>query len=260
MNDSILFERDERGVVTLTLNRPHIHNAFDEILIADLTRRLQAVSADKTVRVVVLTGADRSFSAGADITWMKSMTAFSAAENRADAKRLADLMQLLDGLNKPTVARVNGSAFGGGVGLIACCDIAVAVDTAKFALTEVRLGLVPAVISPFVIAAIGQRNARRFFQSAEAMDAMTAREIGLVHLVCAADKLDQTVAQQLDLLVSGGPGALSECKTLINEVAASMANAVNLQESTVKRIARLRVSPEGQEGLTAFLEKRKPKW
>ncbi len=260
MNDSILFERDERGVVTLTLNRPHIHNAFDEILIADLTRRLQAVSADKTVRVVVLTGADRSFSAGADITWMKSMTAFSAAENRADAKRLADLMQLLDGLNKPTVARVNGSAFGGGVGLIACCDIAVAVDTAKFALTEVRLGLVPAVISPFVIAAIGQRNARRFFQSAEAMDAMTAREIGLVHLVCAPDKLDQTVAQQLDLLVSGGPGALSECKTLINEVAASMANAVNLQESTVKRIARLRVSPEGQEGLTAFLEKRKPKW
>ncbi|MBP3985138.1 enoyl-CoA hydratase/isomerase family protein [Pseudoxanthomonas helianthi] len=243
----------------LRLDRAELHNAFDAGLIATLTAALAEAGADPDVRVVVLEGAGASFSAGADLNWMRGMAAASEAENRADSLALARLMRTLDELPKPTIARVHGAAFGGGVGLVACCDIAIGVPEAKFGLTESKLGLLPAVISPYVIAAIGTRNARRYFATAEIFDAAEALRIGLLHQVVPIDQLDAAMQKQVALLLKAGPTASASAKRLVRDVAAH-ADGAKHDADNAALIARLRVSPEGQEGLAAFLDKRPPAW
>lgn len=249
----------QTGIATLTLNRPKLHNAFDDTLIANLTAELHRLSTDPAVRVLVLAANGQSFSAGADMHWMQRMAQYSEAENLDDARKLAELMRVLHDFPKPTVAKVHGAAFGGGVGLVACCDIAIASDKAAFCLSEVKLGLIPAVISPYVVRAIGERQARRYFLSAERFDAREARRIGLVHETVPADELDERVARVVDGLRENGPHALAAAKDLITRVASGPLDAA-LMEDTARRIAALRVSDEGQEGLDAFLNKRKPDW
>ncbi|HWX67152.1 MAG TPA: enoyl-CoA hydratase/isomerase family protein [Rhodanobacter sp.] len=260
MTDSILSER--RGTVAwLTLNRPQIHNAFDDALIAALTDALAQADADPAVRSVVLSGNGSCFSAGADLNWMRDMAGASEQANREDSLRLARLMRNLQFLSKPTIARVNGAAYGGGVGLVACCDIAVGVDTAKFALSEVKLGLVPAVISPYVIAAIGLREARRLFITGEVFDADTAARIGLLHAAVPATDLDETIERQLYLLAKAGPLAQREAKQLALRIGGTdLVQAERIDTANAALIARLRVSEEGQHGLSAFLDKRAPAW
>ena len=248
-------------VATLTLSRPAIHNAFDDVLIAELTDALRAIEEDSAVRVVVLTGEGASFSAGADLAWMKRMAQASEKENRKDARQLAKLMRVLNHLDRPTIARVNGAAIGGGIGLIACCDIAIGVDSAKFGLTETRLGLVPAVISPYVIDAIGARHARRLFLTAAIFDAGEAERIGLLHRRVSAKQLDSAVRTEIDLLRNAGPIATREAKQLVRRIShpdAKLRRAMD--EENADLIARLRVSEEGQEGLNAFFGKRRPGW
>ena len=251
----------EGRTARITLDRPQTHNAFDDELIGELTTELDKLARDASLRAVVLTGAGASFSAGANANWMKRMAAASEAENRADSERLATLMRTLNFFPKPTVARVNGAAMGGGVGLVACCDIAIAADTAKFALSEVKLGLVPAVISPYVIAAIGARQARRLFVSAEMIDAHEALRIDLVHRVVATDKLDAAIARELDLLAKGAPNAQREAKQLALRMAgATPEHATQIDKDNAALIARLRIGAEGQAGLGAFLDKQTPPW
>ena len=249
----------EGAVARLRLERPEVHNAFDDGLVAALTRALESLADADEVRVVLLEGAGASFSAGADLNWMRGMVAAGEAENRADALALARLMRTLDTLPKPTIARVHGAAFGGGVGLVACCDIAIGTPEAKFGLTESRLGLLPAVISPYVIAAIGARQARRYFATAEIFDAAEALRVGLLHQVVAAGDLDAAVQRQVDLLVKAAPLATAEAKSLVRRMA-SGGDGESIDMANAELIARLRVSPEGQEGLSAFLDKRKPAW
>ena len=258
MSETLQKQRDA-GVLRLRLDRPSLHNAFDTTLIATLTQALEEAGADAFVRVVVLEGSGASFSAGADLNWMRGMASASEAENRVDALALARLMRTLDELPKPTIARVHGAAFGGGVGLVACCDIAIGVPEAKFGLTESKLGLLPAVISPYVIAAIGARQARRWFATAEIFDAATALQIGLLHQMVAAEQLDAAVQRQVELLLKAGPIATATAKSLVRQVAAS-SDRDALDTGNAELIARLRVSAEGQEGLAAFLEKRTPAW
>jgi methylglutaconyl-CoA hydratase len=259
MTESVRIETDARGVARVTLDRADRHNAFDDAMIRELTAALAGLATDDAARVVVLTGAGASFSAGADIRWMRAMAACGEAENRADALALGALMHALDALPKPTVARVNGAAFGGGVGLVACCDVAVAAATARFAFSEVRLGLAPAVISPYVIDAIGARQARRLFATGEVFDAERALAIGLVHEVAPPEALDERVDAVVAHLLQGGPAALREIKALVAGVAHAPDRAA-LRAETADLIARLRASPEGQEGLGAFLAKRPPAW
>ena len=247
------------AVLRLRLERPELHNAFDAALIARLTAALEEAAADAAVRVVVLEGAGTSFSAGADLNWMRGMAAAGEAENREDALALARLMRTLDELAKPTIARVHGAAFGGGVGLVACCDVAIGVPGAKFGLTESRLGLLPAVISPYVVAAIGPRQARRWFATAEMFDAAQALRMGLLHEVVEADALDAAVDRQLALLLRAGPAASAAAKRLVREVGLQP-DRDRLDQSNAALIAALRVSAEGQEGLGAFLDKRTPAW
>ncbi len=245
----------------IALNRPEVHNAFDDALIAELTAAVDDAGRDESVRAVVLTGTGESFSAGADLNWMRSMAQAGEQENREDSLRLARLMRRLQFCPKPTIARVNGAAFGGGVGLIACCDIAIGVDGARFGLTEVKLGLVPAVISPYVIAAIGLRRARRLFLTGEFFDAATAQHIGLLHEAVPREQLDEAVARVLGLLGKAGPMAQAEAKTLALGMAGlDEAGAEKIDGDNAALIARLRVSAEGQEGLGAFLGKRAAPW
>ena len=248
-------------IARVALNRPDVHNAFDAELIAELTATLASVDADAAIRAVVLTGSGPSFSAGADLNWMRSMASASEAENREDSDRLATLMRTLNFLSKPTLARVNGAAYGGGVGLIACCDVAIAADGAKFGLTEVKLGLVPAVISPYVIARIGARHARRLFLTGEIFPADEALRIALVDRVVPADRLDAEIDATLALLGKGGPAAQAQAKSLALRVGGmTRQEAERVDRENAALIAQLRVSPEGQEGLAAFLEKRAPGW
>lgn len=258
MTENLLIERRD-GVASLTLHRPELHNAFDADLIAALTRALVALGRDDAIRVVVLGGAGASFSAGADLNWMRAMASASQADNREDALALARLMRVLDELPKPTIARVHGAAFGGGVGLVACCDIAIGAQEAKFGLSESRLGLLPAVISPYVIAAIGARQARRWFATAETFDADQACRIGLLHDVVNATALDTAVQRQVDLLLKAGPTAAASAKALIRR-AAQGGDTAEMDAANADLIATLRVSAEGQEGIGAFLDKRKPAW
>jgi len=256
---SVTVNIDERGVATLMLNRPQVHNAFDDRLIAGLTHELQELERNAHVRVVVLAGAGKSFSAGADLNWMQRMAKYSEADNIRDAVALANLMRVLDTMSKPTIARVQGAAFGGGVGLVACCDMAIAGSAAVFCLSEVRLGLIPAVISPYVVAAMGQHNARRYFLTAERFDAQEALRIGLVHIVVEPAQLDEKLAQMIEELLKGGPRAIAAAKDLIASVANRPVDQA-LAEDTAARIAQIRVSAEGQEGTNAFLEKRAAAW
>ena len=258
MPDSLLIKR-EGPVARVRLNRPEVHNAFDAALVTRLTEALERLAGDAGVRVVVLEGEGASFSAGADLNWMRGMAAASEADNREDALALARLMRTLDGLPRPTIASVHGAAFGGGVGLVACCDIAIGVPGAKFGLTESKLGLLPAVISPYVVAAIGARHARRWFASAEIFDADTALRIGLLHEVVNATTLDTAVQRQVDLLLKAGPVAAAGAKALVRRVAAGGDDA-RIDADNADLIAALRVSPEGQEGIAAFLDKRNPDW
>lgn len=258
MSDSLQLHR-EGAVARLRLDRAEVHNAFDAALIAALTAALLAVAEDDAVRVVVLEGAGASFSAGADLNWMRGMASASERENRDDALALARLMRTLDELPKPTIARVHGAAFGGGVGLVACCDIAIGTPDAKFGLTESKLGLLPAVISPYVIQAIGARQSRRWFASAEIFDAAEALRIGLLHQVVATAELDTAVQRQVDLLCKAGPVAAATAKSLVMRIAAH-GDASAVDSANADLIARLRVSPEGQEGIAAFLDKRRPSW
>jgi len=260
-HDVVLTETDDRGIATLSLNRPDVHNAFDDALIGRLTESLLEINGRSDIQAVVLTGTGRSFSAGADMNWMRSMADYGEEENLEDALKLAELMSVLNGLRKPTVARVNGPAFGGGIGLVACCDIVIADIGARFALTEVRLGLVPAIISPYVIDAIGVRQARRFFLTGEQITAERAEQIGLVHEIAPAGQLDTAVEDQIRMLLGNGPIAMRECKELIHMVDGHVLSADTvLRRRTAELIAQLRVSEEGQEGLAAFLEKRRPVW
>ena len=246
-------------VARLRMTRAAVHNAFDAELVGEMTAALDAVRADPAVRVLVLEAEGPSFSAGADLNWMRGMAAAGEDANRADALALARLMRTLDELPRPTIARVQGAAFGGGVGLIACCDIAIGVPEAKFGLTESRLGLLPAVISPYVIAAIGARQARRWFATAEVFDAAEALRIGLLHKVANATALDTAVQRQVDLLLKAGPLAAAGAKALVRGVCAH-ADGARHDADNAALIARLRASPEGQEGLSAFLDKRTPAW
>jgi methylglutaconyl-CoA hydratase len=260
MSDSILVTRI--GAVTeIKLNRPKVHNAFDDQLVADLTAALVDAELDANVRCVILTGAGNSFSAGADLNWMRGMAKAGEAENREDALRLAALMRTLNFLSKPTIARVHGAAYGGGVGLVACCDIAIGVDAAKFSLSEVKLGLVPAVISPYVVAAIGLRHARRLFVSGEVFDAASAVRMGLLHESVAADQLDDTIQRAVHFLGKGGPLAQSEAKQLALRAAGLTRESLErIDIENARLIAQLRVSAEGQRGIAAFLDKRAPDW
>lgn len=256
---TILVATDARGVATVTLNRPAIHNAFDDALIADLTATLRRIEADPAVRVVLLTGAGQSFSAGGDLNWMQRMAGYSEAENLADAMALAELLRTLNELKKPTVARVNGAAFAGGLGLVCCCDIALAAAEAVFCISEVRLGLVPATISPYVVAAIGTRASRRYFLTAERFSAAEAHRIGLVHEVAPRAGLDAAVEKILAALFEGATGAQIRSKRLVAEVQDRPVTEALIALSA-RAIAEARASAEGREGLAAFFDKRKPAW
>ena len=246
-------------VATVRLNRPGKHNAFDETLIADLTQAFRHLAGDVTARVLVLAANGPSFSAGADLEWMKRMSALGREENERDSLLLADLMAAIDRCPKPVVGLIEGPAFGGGVGLVACCDIAIATSKASFCLSEVRLGLIPAVISPYVAAAIGPRACRRYFLTAEKFDAATAEQLGLVHRVVAPDALGDARDEVVAHLLKGGPAAQAAAKDLIQRVSyAKIDEAV--RGDTAWRIADARASDEGKEGIAAFLEKRKPNW
>jgi methylglutaconyl-CoA hydratase len=257
---AILIHIDERGIATLTMNRPEVHNAFDDLLIADMTAALKSLAENERVRVVLLAGSGRSFSAGADLGWMRRMADYSWDENLRDALGLATLMQTLNGLAKPTIALIQGAAYGGGVGLVACCDMAIATHRSTFCLSEVKLGLMPAVISPYVIAAIGSRACRRYFLTAEPFDATEAHRLGLVHEVVADDPALRTRGQELaTLLLKNGPQAMAAAKDLIAAVAGRPVDAGQIAD-TAGRIADRRASAEGREGLSAYLEKRIPGW
>ncbi len=247
------------GVGVVTLNRPEVHNAFNETLIAELTGALRALETDDKVRVVILAGNGKSFCAGADLNWMKKMAGYGHTENLADAQALALMLRTLHGLAKPTVARIHGAAFGGGVGLAACCDIAIAATESTFALSEAKLGLIPATISPYVIEAIGVRQARRYFLTAERFTAAEAWRIGLVHELVPAAELDARVNEMLGALLLAGPRAQLECKALIRGVGHRPIDA-EVIAGTAEHIAQVRASPEGREGVAAFLERRPAAW
>lgn len=251
---------DQRQAVAwIWMSRPDLRNAFDETLIRELTEAVVSLGKDPSVRVIVLAGHGKSFSAGADLNWMKRQGAASLEENTTDARQLARLFAVLSECAKPTVARVDGAAMGGGMGLAAACDVCIASDRAFFATSEVRLGLIPSVISPYVIRAIGARQAFRYFQTGERIPAARAREIGLVHEVADAEELDNAVEEIIDSLLSGGPLAQAAATMLIRDVE-NRAHTPELHERCAVGIAELRASSEAREGLTAFLEKRRPAW
>uniref|UniRef100_Q47JY2 Enoyl-CoA hydratase/isomerase n=1 Tax=Dechloromonas aromatica (strain RCB) TaxID=159087 RepID=Q47JY2_DECAR len=246
-------------VATIWMNRPDLHNAFDETLIAELTAACVALDQDDDVRVVVLAGRGKSFSAGADLNWMKRAANNGLDDNLNDARALAKMLRTLAELKKPTIARIQGAALGGGMGLAAACDIAVASSKAVFATSEVKFGIIPSAISPYVLRAIGARQATRYFQSAERIDAFRARELGLVHEAVSPEDLDAKIQEIVATLLQGGPLAQAAAKDLIRAVDSRPIND-NLVEDTAHRIAHLRATPEAREGIAAFLDKRQPNW
>jgi methylglutaconyl-CoA hydratase len=255
MATTITIERTP-PITRITLNRPEVHNAFNETLIAELTEAFESLREDEATRVVILQGEGKSFCAGADLNWMGKMVNYSFAENLEDARALSRMFEAIDHCPKPVVGRIHGAAMGGGAGLVAVCDIAIATPEAKFAFSEVKLGLIPAVIAPYVLRKIGYGHARALFISGERFDAETALRIGLVQRVVAADQLDTEVDAVVKNLLQNGPNAIAAAKMLLH--AALVLPADELRSLTVARIAELRISDEGQEGIRAFLEKRKP--
>jgi methylglutaconyl-CoA hydratase len=259
MYQSILTEID-LGVGIITLNRADRHNAFDDVLIAELSDAVEIMGNEPAVRVIVLSSTGKSFCAGADLNWMKRMAGYSHEENLRDSRALAELFRRVAQCPKPVIARVQGPAYGGGVGLVAACDIAIATFDAQFALTEVKLGIIPSAISPHVIAAIGERYARRFMLTAERFSAAEAYRIGLIHeMVVDEEGLDEALGEVIDAILKNGPNALRECKELISAVAWKPLTP-EVVEDTAQRITRVRASGEGREGMSSFLEKRKPNW
>ena len=257
--DKVITDIDDHGVAQVRLNNPDKHNAFDDEIIGELTEAFVAIVDNSNVRVMVLGSEGKSFSAGADLEWMKRMASYSYDENLRDASALALMLKTLNEIPQPTIARVQGAAFGGAVGLISCCDMAVAASAASFSLSEVKIGLVPATISPYVIAAIGQRAARRYFVTAERFDAHRALQLGLVNEVVDAEQLDQEIARLINTLLANGPEAVTGAKQLVFDVAGKPIDQ-QLIDATCETIAAIRVSEQGQEGLQAFLERRKPQW
>lgn len=245
-------------VAHLTLSRPEVHNALHPSMMAQLTEAFSTLAQDAHVRAAVLAAAGKSFCAGADLGWMRETLAYTQEQNEADAARMARMFEAIETFPKPLVVRVQGAALGGGVGLVACGDIAVACEGAVFGLTEVRLGIIPAVISPYVVRKIGVSHARRYFLSGERFDAATAQRLGLVHEVVPEEQLDAAVGAQLEMLLQGGPRAQAQAKDLIRLVAHQAPHTV--VKEAARRIARVRVEPEAQEGFKAFFEKRKPDW
>ena len=256
---SVLTDIDDRGVARITLNRPAVRNAMNAAIIRDLTGAVETVGADETVRAVILTGKGRGFCAGADLAWMRETADYSVEENYADSGRLGRMLDRLNTLPRPVIGLINGHTFGGGLGLVACCDIAIASSAAKFSLSEVRLGLTPATISPYVVRRIGQSHARRYFLTAEVFDAARAEEIGLVHMVAAPETLEAKGQEFVDLLLLGGPKSQTVSKDLIFRVSDRKIDR-ELIDWTSRLIADVRASDEGKEGAGAFLEKRKPAW
>lgn len=244
---------------TVTLNRPDVRNAFNDEVIFELTRMFHELGTRDDVRCIVLAGNGPAFCAGADLNWMRRMAAYTHRENFADATALAEMLRVIYRCPKPTIARVHGDTYAGGMGLVAACDIAVAAEQAHFCLSEVKLGLIPATISPYVVRAMGARAAHRYFLTAERFSAQEAVRIGFVHQVVRASELDQTVGALAETLVQGGPQAVSLCKQLVHEVAEQEITP-ELIASTVRSIADIRVSPEGREGIQSFLDKRRPAW
>jgi methylglutaconyl-CoA hydratase len=255
---TITYEVSKQQVATITLNRPEVKHAFNEVMIGELLQCLQEINTNDHIRMVALKSQGSVFCAGADLTWMQKMAAFTEAENKKDATELASLMHTLYTLSKPTVAIVQGHAFGGGVGLVACCDIALASDNARFCFSEVKLGLCPSVISPYAIRAIGLRQAQRYFLTAETFDANTAAKMGLIH-ECAPDSniLNEKAEMVITQLLKNAPNALKECKILLQK---NIPLSTELVEYTIQHIAKLRTSPEGQSGIQSFLNSTTPPW
>jgi methylglutaconyl-CoA hydratase len=247
------------GVARVTLDRPEVRNAFDEVVIKKLTQAFHEIAADSGIRVVVLAGNGTAFCAGADLNWMKRMAKYGHDENVADARALAEMLAALERLPQPTIARVHGPAFAGGTGLVAACDMAIGTPQAKFCFSEAKLGLSPATISPYVLRAIGERAARRYFLSAEVFDAEEALRIGMLSALVPAAELDAAIEGLLQHLLAGGPQAHAKIKNLIRAVAGRPIDEA-LMADTARRIAEIRVSPEGREGIASFLDKRKASW
>jgi methylglutaconyl-CoA hydratase len=252
-------QRPSAHVARVFLNRPELRNAFNEGTIAELTRAFGDLSKDASLRVVVLGAHGKAFCAGADLSWMRAMADYTWEQNRADAQALADMLWAVYSCPVPVVGRVQGDCYAGGVGLASVCDVLVAADAATFCLSEARLGLLPATISPYVIRALGEQAARRYFVTAERFSAVHAQALGLVHEVCAADTLDAKVDEIVTALVANGPMAVRACKKLVQDVAGRPIDAA-LREDTARRIADVRASDEGREGVQSFLQKRKPAW
>jgi methylglutaconyl-CoA hydratase len=251
--------RFDAGVATVTLNRPEVRNAFNDEVIVELTAAFRELGARDDVRCIVLAGNGPAFCAGADLNWMRRMAGYTHEENLADAAALAEMLRVIYRCPKPTIARVQGDVYAGGTGLVAACDIAVSVDSAQYCLSEVKLGLIPATISPYVIRAMGARAAHRYFLTAERFSAAEALRIGFVHEMVAAAALDAKVAELAQALVQAGPEAVKACKRLVQDVA-QLEITPELVASTVQGIANIRVSAEGREGVQSFLQKRKPGW
>ena len=258
--NTLKIERDSRGVAMIAMNRPQVHNAFDEAMICELIEAFRDLGADDTVRVIIIAAEGKSFCAGADLNWMKRASEYNEDQNREDAGELALMLNAIYACPKPVIARVQGNAFGGGVGVVAAADIAIGVADAQFSLSEVKLGIIPAVISPYVIEAIGARYAHRYFISAERFSASEAYRIGLLHdLASSVEAMDEQIAVLCSALLANGPKAMESAKNLIQAVSHKSIDD-ELMEDTIERIAQIRSTPEAKEGVRAFLEKRRPNW
>ncbi len=257
-DQAVLFERKTAGIAVVTLNRPNVHNAFNDVMIAQLTNCLNEIATDEKIRVMLLQSKGKSFSSGADLNWMRAAVDNSADQNVEDAKKLAGLFHRLDTMPIPTVVRVQGPAFAGGLGLVACCDIALGAKGAKFAVAEVKLGLIPAVISPYLAQAIGASAARQFFQTAEVFGANKAKQIGLLHEAVDSAHLDSTVTKVIKSILGNAQGANRACKKLIYEIGSQVSE--EFRADTARQIASIRSTVEAQEGMSAFFERRHPQW
>jgi len=255
--ETIIYTKEDR-IARVVFNRPDVHNAFNTQMIGEIDDAFDKIISDESVRVVILTGAGKSFCAGADINWMREIIRYSYEQNLKESLQLAEVLHKIYTLPKPTIARVNGTTIGGGNGFLSACDISVSSEDARFGLSEVKIGLVPAAISPYVIHRIGESKAREYFLTGKRISARKALEIGLVNEVVPLDKLEETVQEIAELLLTSGPEAIAACKELITRT--TRMSFEEVKKFTAEMIANLRISPEGQEGMAAFLEKRKPKW
>ncbi len=256
---TIKTSKEADGLYAIELNRPEVHNAFNEVMIQELAEAIIELSGSDSCRLIVIKGNGRSFCAGADIDWMRRTSQYDEANNLEDARRLANMLDSLYRIPCPTIAQIHGAVYGGGVGLAACCDIAIADANSTFSISEVRLGLIPSIISPYVVQSIGTRNARRYFLTGERFNAQTALKLGLIHEIAAVDQLSQTCDRVVQELLKGGPNAQCEAKSLLRSLVADEIDNTTVQE-TSKRIAKIRASSEAQEGMSAFFEKRSPNW